>query len=75
MPWKTTPATQARNLRPSGNASGRKMSSKPPWSGLDAGEVRRKLGVSMAQVYLAKFRVGAVFRKEVEYIRSREGQM
>ena len=43
--------------------------------GMDAGEVRRKLGVSMAQVYLAKFRVGAVFRKEVEYIRSREGQM
>ena len=32
---------------------------------MDAGEVQKKLGVSMAQVYLAKHRVGAVLKKEL----------
>ena len=31
----------------------------------DARKVQEKLKVSMAQVYLAKHRVGAVFKKEV----------
>lgn len=40
--------------------------------GMPAGDVRKKLGVSIAQVYLAKHRVSAVLRKEVAYIRSQE---
>lgn len=40
--------------------------------GMSAGEVRSKLGVSIAQVYLAKHRVGAVLKKEVAYIRAQE---
>ncbi|MBQ3240527.1 MAG: sigma-70 family RNA polymerase sigma factor [Akkermansia sp.] len=40
--------------------------------GMSAGEVRKKLGVSVAQVYLAKHRVGSVLKKEVAYIRSQE---
>lgn len=32
---------------------------------MDAGEVQNKLGVSMAQVYLAKHRVGGVLKKEL----------
>ena len=31
----------------------------------DAGKVQKKLNVSMAQVYLAKHRVGAVLKKEL----------
>lgn len=40
--------------------------------GMPAGEVRRKLGVSMAQVYLARHRVGNALKKEVVYLRSQE---
>lgn len=40
--------------------------------GMSASEVRRKLGVSIAQVYLAKHRVGGVLKKEVAYIRAQE---
>lgn len=40
--------------------------------GMSAGEVRSKLGVSIAQVYLAKHRVGGVLKKEVAYIRAQE---
>lgn len=40
--------------------------------GMSATEVRRKLGVSMAQVYLAKHRVGGILKKEIEFIRSQE---
>ena len=40
--------------------------------GLNATEVRRRLGVSMAQVYLAKHRVGAILKKEIAYIREQE---
>lgn len=40
--------------------------------GMKAGEVHRKLGVSIAQVYLAKHRVGSLLNKEVRYIRSQE---
>lgn len=43
--------------------------------GMRAGEVTRKLGVSIAQVYLAKHRVGSILRKEIEFIRSQgEGE-
>ncbi len=40
--------------------------------GMNAIEVRKKLGVSIAQVYLAKHRVGGVLKKEVAYIRAQE---
>jgi RNA polymerase sigma-70 factor (ECF subfamily) len=40
--------------------------------GMNATEVRRRLGVSMAQVYLAKHRVGAILKKEIAYIREQE---
>ena len=36
--------------------------------GWEVEEVRRELGVSSAQVYLAKHRVGRVMRKELEYL-------
>ncbi len=38
--------------------------------GMSTAEVRRKLGVSLAQVYLAKHRVGKLLRQEIEYIKS-----
>jgi RNA polymerase sigma-70 factor (ECF subfamily) len=38
----------------------------------DASEVQKKLNVSMAQIYLAKHRVGAVLKKELSKL---EGQM
>lgn len=37
--------------------------------GMGTAEVRRKLGVSLAQIYLAKHRIGNMLRKEIEYIR------
>lgn len=40
--------------------------------GMKAGDVHKKLGVSIAQVYLAKHRVGALLNKEVKFIRSQE---
>ncbi len=40
--------------------------------GMGATEVRRRLGVSMAQVYLAKHRVGTILKKEIAYIREQE---
>ena len=40
--------------------------------GMRAAEVRRKLGVSIAQVYLAKHRVGSLLNKEIRFIRSQE---
>ncbi len=36
--------------------------------GWDVDEVRKELGVTSAQVYLAKHRVGRVMRKELEYL-------
>ncbi|MBR5894516.1 MAG: sigma-70 family RNA polymerase sigma factor [Akkermansia sp.] len=36
--------------------------------GLPAAEVRRKLGVSLTQVYLAKHRIGSLLRKEISII-------
>ena len=39
---------------------------------MSATDVRRRLGVSMAQVYLAKHRVGAILKKEIAYIREQE---
>lgn len=41
--------------------------------GMNAMEVRRKLGVSMAQVYLAKHRIGSLLRKEIEQLKA-EGE-
>ena len=41
-------------------------------SHMKAGEVQKKLGVSLAQVYLAKHRVGAQLRRELRYLRSLE---
>lgn len=40
--------------------------------GMPAGEVRKKLGVSLAQVYLARHRVGNALKKEVAYLREQE---
>ena len=40
--------------------------------GMNATEVRRRLGVSMAQVYLAKHRVGSILKKEIAFIRDQE---
>ncbi len=40
--------------------------------GMSATEVRKRLGVSMAQVYLAKHRVGGILKKEIAYIREQE---
>lgn len=37
--------------------------------GLSAGQVAKKLGVSLAQVYLARHRVGKLFKAEVERLR------
>ncbi len=39
--------------------------------GWSVGQVRRELGVSLAQVYLAKHRVGALLRKEIEGLEGR----
>ncbi len=38
--------------------------------GMSSGDVRRKLGVSMAQIYLTKHRIGKLLREEIEYIKS-----
>ncbi len=40
--------------------------------GMSPSEVHKKLGVSLAQVYIAKHRVGALLKKEANYIRSQE---
>lgn len=40
--------------------------------GMKPMEVHKKLGVSLAQVYIAKHRVGKLLKKEIEYIRSQE---
>lgn len=40
--------------------------------GMKASEVHKKLGVSIAQVYLAKHRVGGQLNKEIKYIREQE---
>ncbi|MCD7798195.1 MAG: sigma-70 family RNA polymerase sigma factor [Akkermansiaceae bacterium] len=40
--------------------------------GMAASEIRERLHVSSAQVYLAKHRVGAVLKKELEYLRQQE---
>lgn len=40
--------------------------------GMSANEVRQKLGVSIAQVYLAKHRVGGTLKKEIAYLRAQE---
>lgn len=37
--------------------------------GMKPMEVRRKLGVSVAQVYIAKHRVGKLLKKEIEFIK------
>ncbi len=39
---------------------------------LSASEVKKKLGVSTAQVYLSKHRVGQVLKKEIQYLREQE---
>ena len=36
--------------------------------GWEVEEVRKELGVTSAQVYLAKHRVGRIMRKELEYL-------
>lgn len=41
--------------------------------GMSAREVRSKLGVSIAQVYLAKHRIGAMLRKEMEMLKGEGG--
>ena len=38
--------------------------------GMSTADVRSKLGVSIAQIYLAKHRVGGLLRREIEYIRA-----
>ena len=38
----------------------------------DAAKVRRQLGVTIAQVYLAKHRVGSVLKKELQFLQSQE---
>lgn len=40
--------------------------------GMSPAEIKKKLNVSAAQVYLAKHRVGAVLKRELEYLRSQE---
>ncbi|MCC8020508.1 MAG: sigma-70 family RNA polymerase sigma factor [Akkermansia sp.] len=40
--------------------------------GMAASEIRERLHVSSAQVYLAKHRVGSVLKKELEYLRQQE---
>lgn len=40
--------------------------------GMSATEVRKRLSVSMAQVYLAKHRVGSILKKEIAYMREQE---
>ena len=37
---------------------------------MSAAEVRRKLGASLAQIYLAKHRVGKLLRRELEHVKS-----
>ena len=38
----------------------------------DAAKVRRQLGVTIAQVYLAKHRVGSALKKELQFLQSQE---
>lgn len=38
--------------------------------GMSAADVRKALGVSIAQVYLAKHRIGALLKKEINFIKS-----
>lgn len=38
----------------------------------DAAKVRRQLGVTIAQVYLAKHRVGSALKKELQFLHSQE---
>lgn len=38
----------------------------------DANKVKQQLGVTIAQVYLAKHRVGSVLKKEMEFLRAQE---
>lgn len=40
--------------------------------GMSTTDVRRKLGVSLAQVYLARHRVSALLRKEIEQLKAEE---
>lgn len=40
--------------------------------GMPSAEVRRKLGISLTQLYLARHRVGGVLKKEIAYLRSQE---
>ncbi len=40
--------------------------------GMSPTEIKKKLNVSAAQVYLAKHRIGAVLKRELEYLRSQE---
>ena len=41
---------------------------------MKASEVKQKLGISFAQIYLAKHRVGNLLSKEIKYIRSLESK-
>jgi len=40
--------------------------------GMSTADVRRRLGVSLAQVYLAKHRVGSILRHEIEQLKQAE---
>lgn len=40
--------------------------------GMSTGDVRRKLGVSLAQIYLVKHRIGKLLKEEIEYLNSQE---
>lgn len=40
--------------------------------GMSTAEVRKKLGVSLAQVYLARHRIGNLLRKEIEALKAAE---
>lgn len=41
--------------------------------GMGTAEVRRKLGVSLAQVYLARHRIGSLLKKEIEQLTAENG--
>ena len=48
------------------------LGTKHPWAlGRPVSEVRRLLGVSAAQVYLATHRVGAVLKREIRQLETR----
>lgn len=40
--------------------------------GMTSAEVRRHLGVSLAQIYLARHRVGKLLKEEIEYLKAQE---